>query len=96
MLKNTKSPGCKFDLLTVFPYPDCALDVLGKFTPAAFLNTYDVNPEQSNVFGPSAPQTYGHPCLEYAKFKTACTFDVLDAGGLYELLFCCDGFVAGF
>lgn len=39
VLKNTKSPGCKFDLLTVLPYPDWALDVLGKLTPAAFLNT---------------------------------------------------------
>ena len=53
-----------------------------------------MNPEQSNEFGPSAPQTYGHPILEYAKFKTACTDDVLDAGGLYELLLFCAGFWA--
>ena len=55
-----------------------------------------MNPEQSNEFGPSAPQKYGHPILEYAKFKTACTDDVLDAGGLYELLLFCAGFLAGF
>ena len=53
-----------------------------------------MNPEQSNEFGPSAPQTYGHPILEYAKFKTACTDDVLDAGGLYELLLFWAGFWA--
>ena len=40
-----------------------------------------MNPEQSNVFGPDAPHSYGEPNLEYAKLSTALTLPELLAGG---------------
>lgn len=43
----------------------CWAAVRGSFLPA-FLNEYSVRPEQSNRWGPVAPQRYGAPFLEAA------------------------------
>ena len=62
----TKSPGCKLLLLTATPLLYCPADVLLKVIPCC-LNTYDVNPEQSNpVLGELPPYTYLYPKYFFA------------------------------
>ena len=54
----TKSPGCKFALLTETPLLYCPAAVLFNDIPCC-LYTYDVKPEQSNpVLGDEPPYTY--------------------------------------
>ena len=65
VLKKTKSPVCKLLLSTLVPSPHCPCDVLDKSIPKCE-KTYFVNPEQSNAFGPFAPNTYGVPIKSYA------------------------------
>ena len=76
--KNTKSPAFKLFLLTVLPTLTCSVEVLGRFTLAAFLYTYDVSPEQSNELGPLAPHEYGFPNCLCAKSTTFLIYLILD------------------
>ena len=70
-MKITISPGCKFDLLTAVPFFIWSFDDLFNDTPK-FLNTYVVNPEQSNpVDGDEPPATYLYPKYFFANSTTS-------------------------
>src|SRR5215203_3588236 len=59
------SPGASADTETGVPEPICMPDECGRETPAA-AQAYMVRPEQSNAFGPAAPQAYGLPSTDLA------------------------------
>src|ERR687893_2869222 len=58
-----RSPGRSCDRLTLLPIRACSWEECGRPNTPACSKAHFTSPEQSNVIGPSPPQTYGDPCL---------------------------------